>query len=160
MRVSEVMTRNPVCCVPSDPAQTAAMVMRDEDVGIVPVVSSKGSRKLAGVVTDRDLCIGVIANRPQIESSLLPVERFLTSEVICCKADDDLDTVLDLMLENQVRRIVVLDEQENISGIVSMADVVNRGQTQKGDIRKVMKGISEPAQEASKPGAKSTRSGR
>ena len=91
MKVSEIMTTNPACCIPSDAAQTAAIIMRDEDTGIVPVVESKGSSKLVGVVTDRDLCIGVIAERPRaldpgLDATNAPIEQFMTGpqEILEC----------------------------------------------------------------------------
>ena len=66
MRIADVMTENPICCVPSDTAQVAALIMRDEDVGIVPVVGSDKNRVLVGVVTDRNLCLSVIAERHDV----------------------------------------------------------------------------------------------
>jgi CBS domain-containing protein len=159
MQVSELMTRNPTCCIPSDTAQTAAIVMRDEDTGVVPVVQSKGSNKLVGVVTDRDLCIGVIAERPTIMDGLdptnLPIERCMTTKVISCRAGDDLEKVLELMQENQVRRIPVVDDQDRIQGIVSMSDLMNRGKVPKGETSETLKSISKPTEEASKPRAES-----
>jgi CBS domain-containing protein len=106
MKASEMMTTHPTCCIPSDTAQTAAIIMRDEDTGFVPIVETKGSRKLAGVVTDRDLCIGVIAHRPQnvsagMDSTNAPIEQFMTTKIVTCNPDDDLSAVLDLMKDNQ-----------------------------------------------------------
>jgi CBS domain-containing protein len=60
MRVSEVMSE-PVVCFPGDSAVKAAIIMRDENTGIVPVVNDERQRQLVGVVTDRDLCMDVIA---------------------------------------------------------------------------------------------------
>jgi len=120
MKVSEIMTTNPACCIPSDAAQTAALIMRDEDTGIVPVVENKGSRKLVGVVTDRDL-----------------------------------EEVFALMRENQVRRVVVVDQKNEIQGVVSLSDLMMRGAVPKGETHQTLKGISMPTGEASKPRAES-----
>lgn len=159
MLVSEVMTANPTCCIPSDTAQTAAIIMRDEDTGIVPIVEREGSRKLIGVVTDRDLCMKVIAEAPTGADGLgptnTPLEQCMTSKVITCSADDYLEKVLELMKENQVRRIVVVDGENTIQGICSLADLMNRGRVLAGDTRETLKGISEPTGEASKPRAQS-----
>ena len=164
MKVSEIMTTNPTCCIPSDAAQTAAIIMRDEDTGIVPVVESRGSRKLVGVVTDRDLCIGVIAERPRalepgLDPTNAPIEQFMTSEVISCGANDDLEDVLDLMKDNQVRRILIVDAGEEIQGVVSFGDLMMRGAVPKGKTRETLKGISQPTGEASKPRADSANAG-
>ena len=160
MRVSEIMTTNPACCIPSDTAQTAAIIMRDEDTGIVPVVENKGSRKLVGVVTDRDLCIGVIAERPQITGGGLdptnaPIEQFMTAQVVTCSTDRDLEDVLALMRENQVRRVLVVDQKNEIQGVVSLSDLMMRGAIPKGETRQTLKSISMPTGEASKPRAES-----
>ena len=163
MVVSEVMTAHPTCCIPSDNVQTAAIIMRDEDTGIVPIVESKGSRKLVGVVTDRDLCIGVIAERPRItgteglDLTNIPVEHCMNRKVIYCSADDDVEKVLELMKDNQIRRVLVVDEQDTILGIVSLSDLMNRGNVAGGETRETLKGISEPTGEASKPRAQSVK---
>jgi CBS domain-containing protein len=61
MKIKHVMTKDPTCCVPSDTAQRAARIMRDEHAGVVPVIDNEQGRKVTGVVTDRDLCMNVIA---------------------------------------------------------------------------------------------------
>lgn len=162
MKVSEIMTTNPACCIPSDAAQTAAIIMRDEDTGIVPVVENKGSRKLVGVVTDRDLCIGFIAERPQITDAGLdwtkaPIEQFMTTQVITCGSDRDLEDVLALMRENQVRRVLVVDHKNEIQGVVSLSDLMTRGAVPNGETHETLKSISMPTGEASKPRAESAK---
>jgi CBS domain-containing protein len=136
--------------------------MRDEDTGFVPVVENKGSRKLVGVVTDRDLCIGVIAHRPQtvsagMDSTNAPIEQFMTTKVVTCNADDDLSAVLDLMKDNQVRRVLIVDHKGEIQGVVSLADLMMRGAVGKGETRETLKGISMPTDQASKPRAESAK---
>lgn len=159
MRVSEVMTTNPTCCIPSDTAQTVAIIMRDEDTGIVPVVEQKGGGKLVGVVTDRDLCLGVLAGRPESTEVLnpvnIPIKHCMTSSVIYCNPNDTLETVLELMQDNQIRRVFVVDDQNMILGVVSLSDLMNRGKVAKGETQDTLKAISEPTGEASKPRAQS-----
>jgi len=58
MKVRDVMSQDPVGCLPGDPAQKVAEIMRDRNVGSLPVVADQESRKLVGVITDRDLCYG------------------------------------------------------------------------------------------------------
>jgi len=158
MQIKEVMTANPTCCIPSDTAQTAAIIMRDEDTGIVPIVEAKGNRQLVGVVTDRDLCVGLIANTATADLLNAPIEQCMTTKVISCKADEDVNAVLDAMQENQIRRIVVVDNDNNIQGIVSMADLMNRGKVEKGATVETLKSISKPTGESSKPRAESAAS--
>jgi signal-transduction protein with cAMP-binding, CBS, and nucleotidyltransferase domain len=60
MKINEVMSPTPVCCLPSGSAQRVAPIMCEQNVGSIPVVTDQGSRKLVGVITDRDLCCSVI----------------------------------------------------------------------------------------------------
>jgi predicted transcriptional regulator len=114
-----------------------------------------------GVVTDRDLCIGVIAQRPPgtegVNPTNIPVKLCMTAKVVYCSPADDVEKVLDLMQENQVRRVLVVDEHNTLQGVVSLADLMNRGNVSKGETRETLKRISEPTAEASKPRAQTAK---
>lgn len=120
----EVMTKDPTCCVPSDTASRAAQVMKSEDVGPVPVVEDLRTKKLIGIVTDRDLAIKVVAEGR--DSTRTVVGDVMTRELVTCRADDDLEKALDAMAEHQVRRIPVLNGGERIVGIIAQADIATR----------------------------------
>ncbi len=78
MKIREVMTPDPVCCVPGDTAQSVAKIMCEHNVGSIPVVVDQQSRKLTGIITDRDLCCSIIAKGSAIyaaEPSGLPGRR-------------------------------------------------------------------------------------
>ena len=62
MKIREVMSSNPVSCLPTDSAQRVASVMCERSIGSVPVVMDQASRKLVGLITDRDLCCSVVAD--------------------------------------------------------------------------------------------------
>ena len=158
MRVSQVMTRNPVCCIPSDTAQVAGLVMKRVDTGIVPVVNSEKDRKPVGLVTDRDLCMVVIAiDESAADTSQdpmeIPIEQYMTTRIVSCGPEDEVDRALQLMKENQVRRLLVVDEQNVIQGVVSMADLVLRSKIPEGKMRETFKKICEPTGLPSKPRA-------
>ena len=154
MLVSEVMTTNPTCCIPTDTAQTAAIIMRDEDTGIIPIVEQKGGGKLVGVVTDRDLCLGVLAAGPEgsvLNPASIPIKNCMTTSVVYCHPDDTVEIVLELMQENQIRRVIVVDDRNMIQGVVSISDLMNRGKVPEDETQDTLKAISEPTGEASKP---------
>jgi CBS domain-containing protein len=164
MRVNEVMTKNPTCCIPSDSARTAATIMRDLDTGIVPIIENGASRKLVGVVTDRDLCIGLICGEtigltPEKHPADTPVEECMTTNVICCRPEDDLEKALDLMKENQVRRILVVDDKNSVKGILSTADLFLKADVPPRETSVTLKSISEPDGEGT-PRVESAESGR
>ncbi|HLH77502.1 MAG TPA: CBS domain-containing protein [Candidatus Binataceae bacterium] len=120
MRISEVMNE-PVACLPSDGATQAAIIMRDENTGIVPVVASFEERKLVGVVTDRDLCVDIVAAGR--DPNDVTVQDCMTNEVVTCGPEEDLKRVAELMSENQIRHIVIIDAHRHLKGVVSLADI-------------------------------------
>lgn len=141
LKCSVVMTKDPVCCVPNDPVSEAARIMKEENVGSVPVVESKETNRLVGIVTDRDLALQVVANR--CDSKSTRVADVMTSEVVTCRPDDDLQKALDLMAQHQLRRIPVVDDNSQVVGIISQADIATRID-EPGETAETVKAISQP----------------
>ena len=86
MLVRELMTRDPACCTPSDSAQRAGSLMRHFDIGVLPIVDDEYYRRLLGIVTDRDLCLTVIA--PDRRPSEVTVEECMLRNPTCCSQPD------------------------------------------------------------------------
>jgi CBS domain-containing protein len=124
MNCSEVMTKNPSCCLPSDTVFDAAQLMKSEDVGPIPIVSDKETKKLEGIVTDRDLAIKVVAEGRDPKNTR--ISEVMTTGIVTCSPDDNVDKALDLMEQHQVRRIAIVDENARLVGIISQADVATR----------------------------------
>ena len=123
-RCSEVMTKDPVCCLPSDTTERAAQIMKDEMVGPVPVVDDHETRQLVGIVTDRDLALNVVAEGR--DPMTTTVDMVMSRILVTCREDDDIQKAMDLMAENQVRRIPVVDDEGRIVGIIAQADIATR----------------------------------
>jgi CBS domain-containing protein len=121
---NEVMTKDPVCCLPNDTVAKAAELMKNANIGSIPVIENAQSQKLVGIVTDRDLALKVIAGGLDAKSTT--VERVMTHQVVTCHADDDLQKALDAMAEHQLRRVPVVDNDNRIVGIIAQADVATR----------------------------------
>ena len=85
----EVMTKDPVFCQPNDSITKIAGVMKQEDVGSVPVVESAESRKLVGIVTDRDIVVKIVAGGRAPDSAT--VRDAMTPNPVSCREDDDVD---------------------------------------------------------------------
>ena len=153
MKVKNVMTKDPVCCTPSDKAPRAASIMRDHAAGSVPVVESAESRKIVGIVTDRDLCMGVVAEAR--DPNGVTVEACMTVPAVVCTSNDSVQKATELMRQNQIRRIPVVDEGGGLVGIVAMADVVSRGEVKATETHETLQMVSAPAAAPSKPRAKS-----
>ena len=120
----DVMTREPVCCEPGDSVTRIANVMKQEDIGSVPVVESKSSKRLVGIVTDRDLVVNVLAGGRGIEQAT--VKDAMTVNPISCRESDDVTQAMEQMKEKQVRRMPIVDANGRLSGIIAQADVATR----------------------------------
>lgn len=123
-KCNEVMTKNPVCCLPGDLAAEAAKRMKSNNIGSIPVIENEQTKKLVGIVTDRDLTLKIVAEG--LDAKTTKVEAVMTHKVITCLADDDFQKALDAMSEHQLRRIPVVNNDGNIVGIIAQADVATR----------------------------------
>jgi len=120
----EVMSKDPICCVPSDPIDIVARLMVTEDVGAIPVVHDLRESLLIGIVTDRDLVVKVIAEGR--DPKAVTVGEVMAQEPVSCRADSNVHVALDAMAEHQLRRIPIVDENHRLVGIIAQADVAAR----------------------------------
>ena len=123
-KCDEVMTKNPVCCLPNDMVTEAAKLMKSGNIGSIPVIENGQSKKLVGIVTDRDLTLKIVAEGLDAQST--KVEAVMTRRVVTCLAGDDLQKALDAMAEHQLRRSPVVDDDYKVVGIMAQADVATR----------------------------------
>jgi CBS domain-containing protein len=128
--IRTVMTSNPRSLESGDSVIEAARLMRDEDVGIIPVVEGE---KLVGTVTDRDIAIQVVAEGKEPES--ITVGEIASRELVTIDPQQNLDEALRLMARHQVRRLPVVEEDGKLVGIVAQADVAKHASDrQTGDL--------------------------
>jgi CBS domain-containing protein len=120
----DVMTKDPVCCLPSHTADGVAQVMASVDIGPVPIVESQQTKRLIGIVTDRDLIVRVVAAGR--DPTRTTVGTVMTRDLVTCHPDDDLQDALRAMAQHQVRRIPVVDDTGRIVGIIAQADIATR----------------------------------
>jgi CBS domain-containing protein len=123
-KCKEIMTKDPICCLPNSTVSEAAELMRKEHIGSIPVIESEQSRKLVGIVTDRDLALKIVADGLDAKST--KVEVVMTHKVITRRSNNDLQKVLDSMAKYQLRRIPIVDKDNKILGIIAQADVATR----------------------------------
>ena len=117
----EVMTKDPASCSASETVTKVAGLMKQHDVGSVPVVEAD---RLVGIVTDRDIVLKVVAGGRNPEQAA--VKDAMTPNPVSCKEDDDLEYALRLMKERQVRRMPIVDGGGRLTGIIAQADVATR----------------------------------
>lgn len=140
MKARDIMTANPESVTASDSIQAAARIMRDSDVGIVPVVDDVGSRRLRGVITDRDIAVRCVAEG---RDGTCRVSDLMSGDLVTARPDDDVSKVMDRMKTEQVRRIPVVDDSDRLVGIIAQADIALDGPGDKA-IGDVVEKISEP----------------
>ena len=136
MKVSDVMTREVQTVRPDQTAQEAASFMLRADAGAIPVM--EGDR-LVGMITDRDIAVRGVAEGRGPDT---PVRELMTNDIVAARIDDDIDDIAERMSEAQVRRLPVIDDQENIVGIVSLGDISQRGDDDAAE--EALEGVTEP----------------
>ena len=141
MKVQDVMTRQPRRVAPDAPVREAARIMRDDDVGIVPVVEGE---RLVGLVTDRDIAIRVVAEGR--DGNVKVRDVMSADRLATARPDQDIEEVMGTMAREQVRRIPVVDERGALVGIVAQADVVRKVPDDK-KAEKTVERISEPREQ-------------
>src|SRR6188474_2747683 len=124
MKNSDIMTKDLIYSRPSDMVSDVAQLMKDEDIGPVLIVDdSNDGKRLVGIVTDRDLAIKVVGEGRDPQNTR--VEDVMTESLVTVRASDDVQSAMQAMAQNQLRRIPVVDDGQLV-GIISQADVATR----------------------------------
>lgn len=138
----DIMTDSPAVATAETTARDAARMMEDNDCGSLPVVESRDSMKLVGMVTDRDLALRILG-RGQDPNT--PVREAMTKNVSSVKQNDDLDAVEHVMSGQQVRRVPVVDDRGCVIGIIAQADLARElDSVGRKDFSRVVEKISQP----------------
>jgi len=136
MKVSEVMTSDVQTVTPDQSAREAANFMLRAEAGSIPVTEGN---KVIGMITDRDIAVRGVAEGRGPDT---PVRELMTDHIICARQDDDVDDVARRMSEQQVRRLPVLDEDDQLCGIVSLGDLARESRGE--EAHEALEGVSQP----------------
>jgi CBS domain-containing protein len=138
MKLSEIMTRDVIVLQPDDSLQSAAKMMRDRNIGFLPVCDGED---LIGVISDRDITIRALADGMDV--NIMLGRDLMTAPAIYCYEDQDVSEAAKVMEENQIRRLVVLSrEDKRLVGVVSLGDLArNESADRSGH---VLQKVSEP----------------
>ncbi|ABM39352.1 CBS domain-containing protein [Polaromonas naphthalenivorans] len=139
--VSEVMTRGARSLRPTDTVVQAAQAMEELNVGVIPVCAGD---KLIGMVTDRDIVVRGVAQG--LDAKTTTLADVMSSHVRTVREDDDVEDVLDIMGENQIRRMPVVDAQDRLIGILSIGDIAAKDPDVDIDVANSLGNISSPAE--------------
>ena len=141
MKAQDIMSKNPTCVTPDTSLVEAARLMKDENIGVVPVVESETSKRLVGVLTDRDIAVRAVAEGR--DGATTSVGHIMTADVRTSIASDSVNDVMELMGREQVRRIPVVDDRGALVGIISQADIVLEAKDNRR-AEKTVEQISQP----------------
>ena len=118
----DVMTPNPKSVRETSNLQEVARMMRDVDAGVIPVCNV--SNKIVGLVTDRDIVVRAVADgRNPAE---MDVAQVMSKDIHCVRESDSIDRVFEMMSQHQIRRVPVVNDQDELVGIVAQADVATK----------------------------------
>lgn len=148
MLCKEIMTREVVSLRPVDRVDSAARRMRDENVGFAPVCGDDG--RPVGAVTDRDIAVRVCAQDRR--AGRTHVDDIMTRELLTCLATDHLERAEALMAERHKNRIMVLDSDGRLAGVMSLADVAEHEDDARA-MRTIRRVLEREVRGAAKPGS-------
>jgi CBS domain-containing protein len=138
MKVQDIMSSSVYSARSADSIAQAARSMADNDVGFLPVLEGA---KLVGLVTDRDIAVRAVAAGIDPDAA---VRRIMSTDVTSCTASDEIDDVLEIMSNEQVRRLPVCNESKEVIGIVALADAAKRD-PDKREVAEALAEICEPS---------------
>lgn len=141
MRVVDIMTPNPYCVTTFQPLFVAAALMRDHDIGMVPIVDD--DRRPIGVITDRDIAIRHVASCHH--NDCVCRETMTSNSPLTVRPTDDVGVVMRLMRQDAVRRVLVTEPHGRLVGVVATADLLRHAdQLGEHEVTAVLRGVSEP----------------
>jgi CBS domain-containing protein len=139
MKVKEIMN-SPVETIGSETTITkAAEIMKSSDVGVLPVIKED---EIVGIITDRDIVVRAIAEKLNPQNT--PVKKVMTADVVCCFEDTDMEEAARMLEDKKVHRLLVLGDNNTISGILSIADIT-RKMKDEHLLYEILERICEPA---------------
>lgn len=136
-QVRDIMTTNPSSVSEKDSVRDAARIMKDQDTGVVPVCEG---RKVIGLVTDRDIVVRLIAEGKDAQNAR--VNEVMTKNVRSVQEDATISEVLTLMTSAEIRRVPVVNHNDELVGIVSIGDIAT-DTSQDNRVGKAIEDISD-----------------
>jgi CBS domain-containing protein len=142
MKARDLMTAQPFVVTPDEPVSHAAEIMRDRDVGLVPVVDDRRRMSLRGVITDRDIAIRCVAEKHGHDCRVM--DHMTVEPLDTVWPDADVHEVMEVMKDDRVRRVLVT-EGDRLVGVIAQADLARlEGPIEPVEVEKVLERISEP----------------
>lgn len=120
-KCGQIMSKDVACCIQQATVEQVAELMKDCDVGCLPVVDDIHSKSVIGIVTDRDLTVRVLGEWRDPRTTTM--KDVMTRQAITCFADDDIEKAVELMRHHRVRRLPVVDQDHRLIGLITLSDL-------------------------------------
>jgi CBS domain-containing protein len=135
MKVEALMTRAVRSCSPHDSLNTAARLMWEGDCGCVPVTldADDGSRRVVGVITDRDVCMGAYTQGRALAD--IAVSTVMAQKVCSCSPRDNVEVALKVLASNRLHRLPVI-EDDRLVGLISLSDILREARREQAQKKK------------------------
>jgi len=143
MKVKDVMKTDVGFCTTEDSLMKCADIMRLRDCGVVPVVDE--DEKVVGMLTDRDLCLAIVARNRKASDVLC--KELINRRAVVCSGDDKLENALRKMRKYQIKRLAAVGKDGKLTGILSITDImfsVRKNKDLKKEIYRALKMIFKP----------------
>jgi len=143
MQAREIMSAQLFVVTGDDAVSSAAALMRDNDVGLIPVVDDRARMHLAGVITDRDITVRCVARRHGSECRVH--DHMTSSSLITADPEEDTERIVERMSHAKVRRVPVI-ERERLVGIITQADIATKlGPSDPATVEQLVERVSRAA---------------
>jgi CBS domain-containing protein len=152
MRVVDMMTRDPICCAESCTVETVAHLLSKVDCGVVPVLNQL-SRQVLGVITERSVCLEVVAQRRN--PTTVSAGECMARAPAVCHPEDDAYAVLARFSQSRSRGVVVVNDENELEGVLSLSVLASRAATAAQELYAALQKINE--ENASSAGSTSGR---
>lgn len=139
-KIVDIMTTDVEFIAPEASVQEAAELMGEIEVGALPVGTAE---QLEGIVTDRDLLYRVVARG--LTSSAVQVREVMSHPVVTCRAEDSLQSAMDMMTANHIRRLPVQDAAGRVTGWVTLTDLSRHLLVSSEGLQSALRSITEAA---------------
>jgi CBS-domain-containing membrane protein len=161
MRIEQLMQKEVGTVTSEQTLNDAARILWERDCGSVPVLSEDGSRRVLGMLTDRDICMAAYTQGRLLRE--IPVRAAMSASAMTCRPDDTVEDAEATLRRAQVRRLPVVDDAEQLAGIVSLSDLARaaercRGQKKpaidEAEVSATLAAICAPREGGAPPAAK------
>ena|SRR5690349_14100681 len=146
LNAGDIMSAHPTCCTPDTPLERVAQLMVLQDCGEIPVVEDETRRLIVGVVTDRDIVCRIVAKgKNPLDHT---AESCMSQPVVTVAEASTIEDVLRTLEQHQIRRVPVVNANDECVGIISQADLAWKGAA--GDVATLVREVSRDSQEPSR----------